>query len=181
MAHMKVSFLAAVIISFPFWMYQAWKFISPGLHPSERKYGLAFIFSACLLFISGICFVYFVAYPATFHFLLGFGGDIDKPMITIGDYVSFFISTTLIFGLVFELPLVIVLLGAFGIVSAAFLRSKRKIAIVLLSVLAAVVTPTPDAIGMLIMMIPLVLLYELSIVLVAFFERKRLAAESAQT
>jgi sec-independent protein translocase protein TatC len=179
MAHVKVSFFAAIVFSCPFWIYQAWKFIAPGLLPHERKYSLAFILSATLLFTSGICFVYFLAYPATFQFLMGFGGDIDKPMITIDDYVSFFITTTLVFGLVFELPLVIILLGAFGVVTANFLRVKRKYAVVILALVAAVITPTPDAITMLVMMIPLVLLYEVSIIFVGYFERKRAAAVAA--
>jgi sec-independent protein translocase protein TatC len=111
---------------------------------------------------------------------MGFGGDIDKPMITIDDYVSFFITTTLVFGLVFELPLVIILLGAFGVVSAGFLRAKRKYAVVVLALVAAIITPTPDAITMVVMLIPLVLLYEISIVFVGYFEKKRVAAQAAE-
>jgi len=178
MAHVKVSFFAAIVLSCPFWIYQIWKFVSPGLLPHERKYGLSFILSATFLFVSGICFVYFLAYPASFEFLMGFGGDIDKPMITIDDYLSFFISTTFVFGLVFELPLVIILLGAFDLVSAKFLREKRKYAVVLLSLVAAIVTPTPDAITMIVMLVPLVLLYEISIFFVSYFEKKRTLAKT---
>lgn len=179
MAHLKVSFLAAVVVSCPFWLYQVWRFVAPGLYSHEKKYGAWFILSGTFLFISGVLFVYFFVYPSTFDFLMNFGGDIDKPLITISDYVSFFILTTLMFGLVFELPLVIVLLGILGIVDAAFLRKKRRFAMVVLAVVAAVATPTPDAISMLIMFAPLVILYEVSILFVAWFGKKRKVMEDA--
>jgi sec-independent protein translocase protein TatC len=179
MAHLKVSFLASVIVSCPFWLFQVWKFIAPGLYANEKKYGAWFILSGTFLFVSGVLFVYFFVYPATFDFLMNFGGDIDKPLITISDYVSFFILTTLMFGLVFELPLVIVLLGILGIVDATFLRKKRRLAMVVLAIVAAIATPTPDAISMLIMLAPLAILYEVSIFFVAWFGKKRQEAEEA--
>lgn len=177
MAHLKVTFLASIIVSCPVWIYQVWKFVAPGLYSNEKKYGAWFILTGSFLFICGVFFVYFFVYPATFNFLMNFGGDIDKPLITISDYVSFFILTTLMFGLVFELPLVIVLLGILGIVDAAFLRKKRRYAMVVLAIVAAVATPTPDAITMLIMLAPLVVLYELSIFFVSWFGKKRHATE----
>lgn len=177
MAHLKVAFLAAIVVSCPVWIYQAWKFVAPGLYANEKKYGAWFIISGSLLFITGVVFVYFFVYPATFDFLMNFGGDVDKPLITISDYVSFFILTTLMFGLVFELPLVIVLLGMLGIVDAAFLRAKRRYAMVLLAVVAAVATPTPDALSMMIMFAPLAILYEVSIFFVAWSGKKRKQAE----
>lgn len=172
MAHLKVSFLAALILSCPFWLYQVWKFIAPGLYTNEKKYGLSFIFAGSVLFLGGIFFVYFFVYPTTFDFLMNFGGTTDKPLITIADYVSFFVLTTLMFGLVFELPLIIVLLGILGIVDAKFLRAKRRFALVLLSIVAAVATPTPDMLSMLIMLVPLMVLYEVSIFFVAWLGKK---------
>lgn len=177
MAHLKVSFLAAMVLSCPMWIYQAWKFVAPGLYSNEKKYGASFIIAGSFLFLSGICFVYFFVYPVTFDFLMNFGGDTDKPLITISDYISFFIMTTLMFGLVFELPLVIVLLGILGIVDAQFLRAKRRFAMVILAVVAAIATPTPDALSMVIMMAPLAVLYEISIICVAWFGKKRIEME----
>ncbi len=110
---------------------------------------------------------------------MNFGGDTDKPLITISDYISFFILTTLMFGLVFELPLVIVLLGVLGIVDAKFLRAKRRYAMVILAIIAAIATPTPDALSMAIMFGPLVALYEVSIFFVAWFGKKRVDVEDA--
>lgn len=173
MAHLKVSFMAAIILSCPFWLYHAWKFIAPGLYSHEKKYGASFILAGSFLFISGVLFVYYFVYPTTFDFLMNFGGTTDKPLITIADYVSFFILTTLMFGLVFELPLVIVMLGILGIVDAKFLREKRRYAVVLLAVLAAIATPTPDMLSMAIMLMPLVGLYEVSIFFVDWFGKKQ--------
>lgn len=179
MAHLKVSFMAAIIISCPFWIYQVWKFVTPGLYAKERKYGAWFIIAGSILFLGGVLFVYYFVYPTTFDFLMNFGGDTDKPLITISDYVSFFILTTLMFGLVFELPLVIILLGILGIVDAKFLRAKRRIAMVVLAVVAAIATPTPDALSMAIMLIPLIGLYEISIFFVAWLGKSRNLEEEA--
>lgn len=175
MAHLKVSFLAAIIISCPFWIFQIWKFIAPGLYKHEKRYGASFIIAGTFLFVCGVAFVYHFVYPVTFDFLMNFGGDTDKPLITISDYVSFFILMTLMFGLVFELPLVIVLLGMLGIVDAKFLRAKRRYAMVALAVLAAIATPTPDALSMAIMMAPLAVFYEVSIILVSWLGKARVS------
>lgn len=178
-AHLKISFFGGVLLTCPIWIYQIWKFVAPGLYAKERKYSLSFIFWGSFLFILGVLFAYYGVFPMAFKFLMGYGGDVDKPMITIDQYLSFFVTTTLMFGLAFELPLVIVILGLMEIVSAKFLREKRRYAIVGMSILAAIITP-PDLLSMLLMLGPMVLLYESSIFVVAFFERKRLAEATAQ-
>jgi len=175
MAHLKVSLLAGVILSCPFWVFQAWKFVSPGLYLHERRYGLMFISAGSILFLVGVSFAYFLVLPAAFNFLLHFGGAEDKPMITISEYLSFFISITLVFGLAFELPLVIVMLGAMGLVDQRFLREKRRYIIVGLAVIAAIVTP-PDLMSMVMLLVPMWVLYEISIFLVGFFARRRQVA-----
>lgn len=177
-AHLKIAFFGGVILACPFWLYQVWKFVAPGLYSKEKKYALGFIVAGSVLFIGGICFAYFVVFPAAFHFLMLFGGDIDKPMITITEYMSFFVTTAALFGVSFELPLIIVILGMLGIVSQKFLREKRRYAIVLLAIMSAVFTP-PDLLSMLFMLVPMVLLYEISILIVGVFEKKR-AAESIE-
>ncbi|MGE0761921.1 MAG: twin-arginine translocase subunit TatC [Bdellovibrionales bacterium] len=175
LAHIKVSLLAGVILSCPWWLYQAWKFIAPGLYEGERRYATGFIFFGSLLFAAGVLFAYFLVYPAAFKFLLNFGGTTDTPMITLGEYLSFFVTTTLVFGAAFELPLIITILGLLGIVDEKLLRSKRRYAIVILAVLSAVVTP-PDALSMFMLLVPMVLLYELSIFLVQMLKRPRATA-----
>lgn len=171
MAHMKVSILGGIILTCPFWLYHVWMFVAPGLYAKEKKYGLAFIFSGSFLFLTGVAFVYYMIFPLAFSFLMAFGGETDQAMITIGDYLSFFTTTTIVFGLTFELPLILTILGIAGIIDKDFLISKRRYAIVLLAALSAIVTP-PDVMSMIIMMIPLTLLYEASIILVGIFGQK---------
>lgn len=172
MAHMQVSLLASAIITAPLWLYQVWLFIAPGLYNTEQKIGRYFIFFGTILFLLGVAFVYKIVYPMAFKYLLTFGGGIDKPMITISEYLSFFITTTLLFGCSFELPLILVVLGMLGIIDDKVLREKRRVAIMVLAVFSAIITP-PDAISMLAMLIPLLILYEISIILVKRLGRPR--------
>lgn len=173
MAHVKISIVSGTILSCPFWLYQIWKFIAPALYDKEKKYAVTFISVGTVLFLIGISFAYYLALPAAFEFLMGFGGDIDKPMITITDYVSFFVLTLLMFGLSFELPLIIVILGLLGVVSQKFLREKRRILIVGLAVFSAVLTPSADLLSMMLMLVPMVVLFEIAILIVGMFERQR--------
>ncbi|MBK9293748.1 MAG: twin-arginine translocase subunit TatC [Oligoflexia bacterium] len=169
MAHLKVSFLAGVFLTMPFWLYQVWKFIAPGLYSKEKKYAISFIFSGVLLFLSGALFAYFLVMPAAFKFLISFGGSADIPIITINEYLDFIIKFFLGFGAAFEIPLVIVFLGMMGVVDVTFLKKNRRWAILIMAVISAIVTP-PDAISMVALLGPLILLYEISIVLVRIFE-----------
>lgn len=172
MAHLKVSFFGGLILSCPLWLNQVWGFVAPGLYAKERKYGFWFIFFASFFFLTGVFFAYFVVFPAAFKFLMSYGGTLDKPMITINEYLSFVLVTAALFGVAFELPVVIVLLGAMGIVGQKGLREKRRFAIVGLAVIAAIFTP-PDVLSMIFLLGPLILLYEFSILIVGHMERSR--------
>ena len=108
MAHIKVAAMSGIVLSCPFWIYQIWQFIAPGLYKHEKKYAVSFIAFGSILFLMGVAFVYFMVYPAAFQFLMTFGGGVDKPMISIAEYLSFFTMTTLMFGFSFELPLVLI-------------------------------------------------------------------------
>ena len=129
------------------------------------------MFFGTLLFLTGVCFVYFVVFPLAFQFLLNFGGDTDTAMITINDYLSFFMTITIVFGLAFELPLVLTILGMIGIVNKALLIALRRYAIIVMCIMAAIITP-PDIMSMILLVLPLCGLYELSIVLVGWFGHK---------
>lgn len=176
LAHIKIAIACGFIISCPFWLYQLWKFVAPGLYNKERKYMVGFILSGTVLFLSGVCFSYFIVLPMAFEFLFHFGGDIDKPMITIEQYLSFFTQMCVMFGVSFELPLIITILGMMGIVSQSFLKEKRRYAIMTLAIAAAIITP-PDLMSMIFMLIPMVLLYEIGVFFVGFFEKKRIENE----
>ncbi len=162
MATFKVGVLGGVILTCPFWLYHLWKFISPGLYKNERRYMAGFIFAGSILFCCGVAFVYFFVFPAAFEYLFSIGGNVDKPMITIHEYLSFFIVTTLMFGLSFELPVVLMVLAMMGVVDAAYLKTKRRHALLILAVICAFITP-PDGLSMIMMLVPMYVLYELSI------------------
>lgn len=172
MAHIKLSFVFGVIFSCPFWLYQVWKFVAPGLYAKERKFTFGFIFAGTILFLLGSAFAYWVALPMAFNFLMHFGGDVDKPMISIDQYMGFFTQTCLMFGAAFELPLIIVILGMMGIVSQAFLRKNRRYAVMTLAVVSAIITP-PDLLSMILMLAPMWFLFEASVLIVGIFEQKR--------
>ncbi len=172
MAHLKIAFFAGISLSCPFWLYQLWAFIAPGLYQKEKRYATAFISTGSLLFMTGLSFCYFLVLPPAFQFFFNFGGDIDKPMITISEYLGFVVQMTVIFGVAFQLPLVLVLLGMMGIVSANFLRKKRRLSYFVLAIASAFLTPTPDALSMFLMLGPMMVLFELAIFFVARFEKK---------
>ena len=161
-AYIKICLLGGVILSCPFWLYHLWKFIAPALYTHEKRYGIGFIFSGTILFFLGISFVYYFVYPIAFKFLLGFGSGQDQALITINDYLSFFLKTTFLFGLAFEVPLVLTFLGLMGIIDADFLAKNRRYAVLALCLFSAVLTP-PDPASMLMMALPLGILYESSI------------------
>ncbi len=162
MAYIKISFLGGIIFTCPYWLYHVWIFIAPGLYLKEKTYTFIFVILGSLLFLTGVAFVYFIVYDLVFYFLMNFGDPQDVPLISIDKYLSFFITTTLVFGLAFELPLILTFLSLMGILSRKDLIEKRPYAIVLLAILSALLTP-PDVISMALMMGPLLLLYEISI------------------
>jgi sec-independent protein translocase protein TatC len=172
MAHLKIAVFAGVIGAAPFWLYQIWSFVAPGLYQKEKRYAANFILVGTVLFLTGISFCYFLVLPAAFEFLFNFGGTVDKPMITISEYLEFVVQMSLMFGVSFELPLVLVMLGITGIISAQFLRKQRRVSWMVLAVASAVLTPTPDALSMFMMLIPMVVLFEIAIFFVARFEKK---------
>lgn len=171
-AHLKLAFVCGIILSCPFWLYQVWRFVAPGLYARERKYTIGFITAGTVLFLLGAAFSYYIALPMAFNFLMTFGGDVDKPMISIDQYMGFFTQMCLMFGVAFELPLVIVVLGMMGVVSQSFLRKNRRYAIMTIAVIAAVITP-PDLLSMVLMLTPMWFLFEVSVLIVGVFEKKR--------
>ena len=169
MAHLQVSLFSAIVLSSPFWLSQLWLFISPGLYKKEKKVFIVFCIMGVALFSLGVLFAYFVVCPIMFSVLMNFGDGMAQPFITIRNYLSFIIRLALTFGLVFEMPLVLALLCRSGFLSPMLLKKYRRHAVLLLALLSAFITP-PDVMSMLLLLCPLILLYEFSIYLVSFIK-----------
>lgn len=171
--HMKVSFVASFIFALPIIFYQIWKFISPGLLANEKKYLIPFLVSSTALFLAGSLFCFVIILPFAMTFLLGYKTETLTPMISVGSYIDFCLKFILAFGAIFELPLVIIFLTKFGIVSPRSLAKNRKYAILVSFVVAAVLTPTPDAFNQCLMAVPIIVLYEIGILLSMLIHRKK--------
>jgi sec-independent protein translocase protein TatC len=163
---------AGFIICFPYILLQFWNFISPALYKKEKKNAVKFILISSLLFFLGVAFGYFVLTPLSLNFLSTFSvADVIKNDINVNSYIGTVKTTTLATGLVFELPIIIYFLSSLGLVTPAFLREYRKWAYVIILIIAAIVTP-PDVISQIIVTIPLVVLFEISIFISAFINNK---------
>jgi sec-independent protein translocase protein TatC len=178
--YLKTAFVAGVFLVLPFVIYQMWLFVRPGLYERERKLAFPFIFFGVLLFYTGGAFAYFLVFPAAFKFFLGFQTEALKPMLSIRDYVSLVMILMLAFGAVFETPIVIVLLGLLGVVHSDMLRKGRRYFIVLAFIIGAILTPTPDIVNQSLMAIPMLLFYEVGILILSVFEKKRAREEEVE-
>jgi sec-independent protein translocase protein TatC len=170
-AYLKVAFIAGILASAPLIFYQIWLFVAPGLYRKEKKYLIPFVVSSTFLFVGGALFGYFVVFPFGFKFFIGFANEYVKALPSVKQYLSFSIKLLFAFGVVFELPVVIFFLAKIGVVTPKLLRKKRKYAILLTFALAAILTP-PDVITQCMMAVPLIVLYEIGI-LVAILARKK--------
>lgn len=160
--YMKVSLLVAIFAASPLILYQLWAFVSPGLYPKEKRYAAPFILIASLFFLGGGLFGYLVAFPYAARFLLSIAGDF-QPALTVRSLFGFESKIILGMGLVFEMPVAIFLLSRLGVVSPAFLLRNLKYAVLIIFIVAAVVTPTPDVITQCIFALPMLGLYLLGI------------------
>jgi sec-independent protein translocase protein TatC len=176
---MKIAGFGAVVLSFPIIAYHLYRFVAPGLYKRERAAFLPFLFAAPILFVLGALLVYFIILPMVLWFslgqqILGTGGVTVQLLPKISEYVSLVTTLMLAFGLCFQLPIVLTLLGLTGMVSSQMLKEGRRYAILAIVVIAAVVTP-PDPISQLMLAIPIILLYEISIWCVRVIELRRKA------
>lgn len=162
-AYMKVTVFAGFLLALPIVLYQAWAFVVPALTRSEMRLAIILVPASVILFFIGITFSYFFVLPMALKFFMGFANESLQPLLSLGQYLSFVLSMLLPFGFIFELPLILFVLARLGVISSAFLASKRKIVLLLAFVAGGVITPTPDLFGQVMIAIPLLLLYESSI------------------
>ena len=176
-AYLKVSFYAALIVSVPMLLFHTWEFVSPGLLESERRYTGWFVVAGSIFFAIGASFCYFIVLPYGIQFLLSFGGDDIIPQISVDNYISFVFKIIIAFGVIFELPLVIFFLTFLGIMTPESLASKRPFFIVGSFVVAAILTP-PDVFTQTVMAMPMIVLFELSLIVSRIIIKKEKGKES---
>jgi sec-independent protein translocase protein TatC len=158
--YLKLPLLVSIFLASPWILYQVWAFISPGLYKREKKWAVPFILCTAGLFITGGCFAYFVAFRFGLEFLLGIGRDVHvTPVVSINEYFDLFVNVTLGVGLVFEMPVLIFFLTLLRLASPSFLLRHSRYAILAITVIAAIVTPTPDVFNMMIFAVPMVSLF----------------------
>ncbi len=178
--HIWTSVYAGIILAFPYILYELWKFVAPGLYPSEQRYGKRFVFVTSILFFIGILFGYYIITPLVINFLGNYTiSDRVENMVDITSYISSVRTTILANGLVFELPVIIYFFVKLGLVDSGFLKQSRKYAYVLILILAAIITP-PDIFSQVVVAIPLVVLYEVSIFVARWLERGKSGSQALQ-
>ncbi len=170
--YLKTSVISGLSLVLPFILWEVWKFISPGLMSHEKKYAIPFVLVSTFMFYLGLAFCFLIILPYAMDFLLGFSENL-VPMISAGNYVDFCLKFLLAFGLIFELPLIIIMLTRMGIVTPKTLAKNRKYALLGAFVLAAFLTPTPDAFNQTLMALPMIILYEGGIIASRILWRKR--------
>jgi sec-independent protein translocase protein TatC len=176
----KIGAFAALCVTFPLIAAQLYKFLAPGLYKNERSALVPFLIATPIMFAVGATFLYFVLLPLALHFFVGYQQYANiELMPKIGEYIDLVMKLVFAFGLCFEMPVILTLLAKVGIVSSKGLREKRRYAIIIVTVVAAIFTP-PDAISMCSLAVPMIALYEISIWLARSVEKKRAAEEAAE-
>ncbi len=160
--YLKIALFGGIILASPFVLYQIWMFIAPGLYQRERHYVIPFMFATVGLFLGGAFFGYHYVFPGALEFLIGFGSQF-KPLVTIEEYEGLFLTVILGLGLIFELPILVFFLALFGIVNSKFLLKNIRYAILIIFIVAAIITPTPDILTMCVFAAPMLILYFISI------------------
>jgi len=172
LTYMKTAFIGGLFLAVPVVLYEMWKFIAPGLYQKEKAYVIPFVFVSSILFIGGALFGYFFVFPMAFTFLMSFSSDMVQALPSMREYLDFAMKMLLAFGVVFETPVFVFFLAKLGIVDYQRLRAFRKYYIVLAFIVAAVLTP-PDPISQILMAVPLLLLFEVSLLVTRIFGKKK--------
>ncbi len=174
--HMWIALLGGLILGFPYVLFEIWKFIKPALKNTESAPAKLFVIVASILFLIGISFGYFLLFPMSYNFLINYqlsDSGIVQTNNTLDDYISLISTMTLVSGLIFELPVLVYFLTKLGILTPTFMRDYRKYAVVVILIVAAVITPSPDVTSQMVVAIPMYLLYEISIFVSAYVLKKK--------
>ncbi|MCS7000847.1 MAG: twin-arginine translocase subunit TatC [Bacteroidota bacterium] len=178
--YFKLIFICGFIVSFPWILWNLWRFVAPGLYEHERRWARQITAWTSVCFLAGVAFAYFAMIPSMMAFAKSFGSAQIENIIDVNEYLGFFATVILAAGLIFELPMILYVLSRAGIVTPTMLATYRRHAIVVILIIAAVLTPTPDPINQLFFAAPLYVLYELGIVISKFAARKRIAPTADQ-
>jgi sec-independent protein translocase protein TatC len=174
--HMWVAFIAGLVVSFPYVVWEIWRFVKPALSDKEKNYARGIVFYTSFLFLTGVLFGYYIITPMTVNFLGSYQvSETVKNTITLDSFISTVTTMTLISGIVFELPVVVYFLTKVGILTPLFMRTYRRHAVVVILILAAVITPTSDATTLMMVAIPLYVLYEISILVSSYVLKEKVA------
>ncbi|MDY6972224.1 MAG: twin-arginine translocase subunit TatC [Thermodesulfobacteriota bacterium] len=178
--YIKVALVSGVLIAAPLIFYELWMFVAPGLYQKEKKVAIPFVVSSTILFVGGALFGYLVVFPLGFKFFMGFSSEYVKALPSVKQYFSFSLKLLFAFGVVFELPVIMFFLAKTGVVTSQLLKQKRKYAILLTFVMAAILTP-PDVITQCMMAGPLIILYEIGIFVAALARRNKEKTDEENT
>jgi sec-independent protein translocase protein TatC len=170
--YLKLALVCGLLLACPVIFAQIWRFVAPGLFKHEKRILVPFSFLSTFCFIGGAAFGYFVVFPPAFRFLVGYNNEFLTSLPAISEYFSLATRLLLAFGVIFEMPIFMVFLAKVGVVNVEFLNRNRKYAILINFVIAAILTPTPDIVNQMMMGVPLMILYEISVVAVWLFGRK---------
>jgi sec-independent protein translocase protein TatC len=174
------ALLIGITLGFPYLLWEIWRFIKPALHEKERKAASGFVIYATFLFIIGVLFGYYVITPESINFLSSYTiSPTIENKFSVDSYLSSVATLTLATGIVFELPILVYVLSSLGVLTVKFMRETRRYAVVVILIIAAVVTPTPDMMTMTVVSIPLFILYEVGILVAAVVEKRKKAREAA--
>jgi len=174
MLYVKIGFLAGIFIASPLILWQIWKFIAPGLYTHEKKFAIPFVFLSTVFFVAGGLFAHFVAFPVTWNFFIGFGTDYMKFVPKVDEAFSLYTKMLLGFGVIFEMPTLVFFLARMGVVTGGFLLKYFKYAFLGIFIIAAVISPGTDMMSQVVMAVPMLGLYIISIAIAFIFQKRRL-------
>ena len=177
MLRLKIGAISGIVLAAPFWLYQLWAFVTPGLHKRERRWTITFVVASSLLFVAG-AFLAYLTIENALALLVNLAGNSTLAVLDIVKYMSFVTSMLLVFGVAFELPLLVVMLNLVGVLSAARLRRWQRLAVFGIFVFAAVATPSQDPLSMLMLAIPMAALFEVAVLLATIHDRRKARREA---